>query len=53
MGMEAEERNIYKKPDTIRCNRYFGVFGDGTRLAMPKTKLHAGLIVIEAWFRGY
>ena len=31
----------------------FGVFGDGTRLAMPKIKLCAGLIVIEAWFRGY
>ena len=25
----------------------------GTRLAMPKTILRAGLIVIEAWFRGY
>ena len=24
-----------------------------TRLAMPKTILRAGLIVIEAWFRGY
>ena len=31
----------------------FGVFGDGTRLAIPKTRLRAGLIVIEAWFRGY
>ena len=30
-----------------------GVFGGGTRLAMPKTRLRAGLIVIEAWFRGY
>ena len=30
-----------------------GAFGEGTRLAMPKTKLRAGLIVIEAWFRGY
>ena len=29
-----------------------GVFG-GTRLAMPKTTLCAGLVVIEAWFRGY
>ena len=36
-------------PDTIQLfDNYFGVFGDGTRLAMPKTKLHAGLIVIEA-----
>ena len=41
------------KPDTIHHNRYFGVFGDGTRLAMPKTILRAGLIVIEAWYRGY
>ena len=31
----------------------YGVFGGGTRFAMPKTKLRAGLIVIEAWFRGY
>ena len=30
-----------------------GVFGGGTRLAIPKTILRAGLIVIEAWFRGY
>ena len=41
-------------PDTVYVfDNYFGVFEDGTRLAMPKTKLHAGLIVIEAWFRGY
>ena len=32
---------------------YFGVFGEGTHLAMPKTILCTGLIVIEAWFRGY
>ena len=32
---------------------FYGVFGEGTYLAMPKTILHAGLIVIEAWFRGY
>ena len=42
-----------EEPDTIRHSRYIGVFGDGTRLAMPKTRLRAGLIVIEAWFRGY
>ena len=30
-----------------------GVFRGGTRLAIPKTRLRAGLIVIEAWFRGY
>ena len=34
-------------------SNYFGVFGEGTRLAMPKTILRAGLIVIEAWFMGY
>ena len=32
---------------------FFGVFGEGTRLAMPKTNLCARLVVIEAWFRGY
>ena len=41
-------------PDTVYVfDNPFGVFGGGTRLAMPKTILHAGLIVIEAWFRGY
>ena len=40
--------------DTILVFKFFrGVFGGGTRLAMPKTKLRAGFIVIEAWFRGY
>ena len=40
--------------DTILVFKLFhGVFGGGTRLAMPKTTLRAGLIVIEAWFRGY
>ena len=34
-------------------NIFYEVFGGGTRLAMPKTNLRAGLIVIEAWFRGY
>ena len=41
-------------PDTILVFKIFhGVFGGGTRLAMSKTILRAGLIVIEAWFRGY
>ena len=41
-------------PDTIQVfDNYFGVFGEGTRLAMPKTILRAGLIVIETWFKGY
>ena len=40
--------------DTILIFKFFrGIFGGGTRLAMPKTILRAGLIVIEAWFRGY
>ena len=41
-------------PDTVYVfDNNLGVFGGGTRLAMPKTRLRAGLIVIEAWFRGY
>ena len=40
--------------DTILVFKLFhGVSGGGTRLAMPNTTLRAGLIVIEAWFRGY
>ena len=42
------------EPDTILVFKiFYGVFGGGTRLAMPKTNLRAGLIVIEAWFRDY
>ena len=38
MGVEAKERNIYKKPDTIRVfTIFYKLFGGGTRLAMPKT----------------
>ena len=44
----------FAEPDTILVFKIFhGVFRGGTRLAMPKTKLRAELIVIEAWFRGY
>ena len=44
----------FEEPDMILVFKiFYGVFGDGTRLAMSKTKLRAGLIVIEAWFRGY
>ena len=40
--------------DTILVFKLFrGVYGGGTRLAMLKTILCAGLVVIEAWFRGY
>ena len=42
-----------KMLDIVRHDGNIGVFGGGTRLAMPKTRLRAGLIVIEAWFRGY
>ena len=44
----------FADPDTVYMfDGYLGVFEEGTRLAMPKTRLRAGLIVIEAWFRGY
>ena len=44
----------FADPDMVYVfDNYLGVFGEGTRLAMPKTRLRAGLIVIEAWFRGY
>ena len=46
--------NYFAGPDTILGSKtFYGVFGGGTLLAMPKTKLRTGLIVIEAWFRGY
>ena len=38
--------------NTILVFKFFcDVFGEGTCLAMSKTILRAGLIVIEAWFR--
>ena len=44
----------FAEPDTNPVFKiFYGVFAEGTRLAMPKIILHAGLIVIEAWFRGY
>ena len=44
----------FVEPDTLLVfNIFYEVFIGGTRLAMPKTNLHAGLVVIEAWFRGY
>ena len=48
-------RGIYfAEPDTVLVFKiFYGVFVGGTRLAMPKTNLRAGLIVIEAWFMGY
>ena len=42
------------EPDVVYVfDNYFGVFGERTRLVMLKTTLRTGLIVIEAWFRGY
>ena len=47
-------RTYFAEPDTILVFKLFRcVFVGGTRLAMPKTTLRAGLIVIEAWFGGY
>ena len=44
---------IFAEPDTILVFMIFsGLFKGGTRLAMPNI-MRAGLIVIEAWFRGY
>ena len=44
----------FAKPDTISVFKiFYEVLGGGTRLAMPKTTLRTGLIVIEAWFVGY
>ena len=43
----------FAEPDTILVfNIFYEVLGGGTRLAMPNI-MRAGLIVIEAWFRGY
>ena len=44
----------FADPDTVYVfDNNLGVFGGGTRLEMLTTRLCAGLIVIEAWFRGY
>ena len=52
-ALKPRSTNIDDMPDNVRRDGYIGVFGDGTCLAMPETRLSAGLIVIEAWFRGY
>ena len=45
----SEDRTYFAGSDTILVFKFFrDVFGGGTRLAMPKTILRAGLIVIEA-----
>ena len=44
----------FAETDTILVFKiYFGVFGEGTRLAMLKTIYTSDSTVIEAWFRGY
>ena len=52
--LSTEVRGIYfAEPDTIRVFTIFsGLFKGGTRLAMPNI-MRAGLIIIEARFRGY
>ena len=43
----------FAEPDTILVfTIFYELFGGGTRLAMPNN-MRAGLIIIEAWFRGY
>ena len=45
--------NLFCRVDTTLVFKFFhGVFGGGTHLAMPKTKLRAGLIVIESLVQG-
>ena len=45
---------IFAESDTILVfTIFYKLFGGGTRLAMPKTNLRAGLVIIEALFRGY
>ena len=45
--------NLFNEPDTILVfTIFYELFGGGTRLAMPNI-MRAGLIVIEARFRGY
>ena len=52
--LSTVECGIYfAEPDTILVlTIFYELFGGGTRLAMLNI-MRAGLIVIEAWFRGY
>ena len=44
----------FVESNTVLIFKIFnGVFGGGTCLAMLKATLCVGLIIIEAWFRGY
>ena len=48
-NLPAEQIDHLADPDTTYVfGNHLGVFRGGTRLAMPKTRLRAGLIVIEA-----
>ena len=50
MGVEAKERNIYKKPDFIQtCTQNL----EENPPCNTEDNLRAGLLVIEARFRGY
>ena len=50
MGVEAKERSIHEKPDTIQT----GIRNlEENPPCNAEDNLRAGLIVIEAWFRGY
>ena len=49
MGVEAKKRNIYKKPDFIQ--QVHGFWRNPPCNA--ENNLRVGLVVIEAWFRGY
>ena len=51
--LSTVECGIYfAEPDTMVFMILSGLFKGGTRLAMPNI-MRTGLIVIEAWFRGY
>ena len=46
--------NYFAEPDTILVfNIFYEVFGGGNPPCNAEDNLHAGLVVIEAWFRGY
>ena len=45
---------IFAEPDTILVfTIFYKLFREGTRLANAEDNIRAGLVVIEAWFRGY
>ena len=50
MGVEAKERNIYKKSDAIQTGTQDLEKNPPCNV---EDNLRVGLIVIEAWFGGY